>query len=64
VYEPNVMYGPNDCACVDLCYVLVLVELCYVLVPVQCLENSSIFNCHASVDVMYGPHACACVDPE
>jgi hypothetical protein len=44
VYEANVMYGPNACACVDLCYVLVPVELCYVLVPVQCPENSSIFN--------------------
>jgi hypothetical protein len=53
VYEANVMYGPDACACADLCYVLVPVELCYVLVPVelcyvlvpvQCPENSSIFN--------------------
>jgi hypothetical protein len=55
VYEPNVMYGPDACACVDLCYVLVPVELCYVLVLVQCPENSSIFNGRACVDVMYGP---------
>jgi hypothetical protein len=53
VYEPNVMYGPDGCACVDLCYVLVHVELCYVLVPVQCPENSSIFNYRACVDVIY-----------
>jgi hypothetical protein len=62
VYEPDVMYGPDACACVDLCYVFVPVELCYVLV--QCLENSSIFNYRASVVVMYGPHACVCVDLE
>jgi hypothetical protein len=55
VYEPDVMYGPDACACVDLCYVFVLV---------QCPENSSIFNCCACVDVMYGPHDCACIDPE